>query len=107
MLKLNSEQMRILRGQDIAMIFQDPMTSLNPVLTVGQIVSEPLEIHHLATGKEKHERVAELFKLVGLLPDLMYRYPHEFSGGSANGLGWHGLWHSNLSSLSVMNRLPP
>lgn len=69
------------------MIFQDPYSSLNPRLTVGQIVSEPLEIHHLATGKEKHERVAELFKLVGLLPDLMYRYPHEFSGGQRQRIG--------------------
>lgn len=69
------------------MIFQDPYASLNPRLTAGQIVSEPMEIHRLAKGKDRQERVAELFRLVGLLPDLMYRYPHEFSGGQRQRIG--------------------
>ncbi len=69
------------------MVFQDPYASLNPRLTAGQIVSEPLEIHHLLKGKDRQARVAELFKLVGLLPDLMYRYPHEFSGGQRQRIG--------------------
>lgn len=69
------------------MVFQDPYASLNPRLTAGQIVSEPLEIHRIATGKDKQERIAELFKTVGLLPDLMNRYPHEFSGGQRQRIG--------------------
>ena len=63
------------------MIFQDPYASLNPRMTVGSIVGEPLEVHNVAAGKERQERVQELLKLVGLNPYFVNRYPHEFSGG--------------------------
>ena len=62
-------------------IFQDPYASLNPRMTVGGIVGEPLEVHRIASGKEKLERVKELLDLVGLNPYFINRYPHEFSGG--------------------------
>jgi peptide/nickel transport system ATP-binding protein/oligopeptide transport system ATP-binding protein len=62
-------------------IFQDPFASLNPRMTAGDIVGEPLSVHRLATGHEKRERVAELFDQVGLRPDQMRNYPHQFSGG--------------------------
>lgn len=63
------------------MIFQDPYSSMNPRRTVGDIVAEGLDIHHLCTGKEREERIAELLEMVGLSADQKDRYPHEFSGG--------------------------
>jgi len=63
------------------MIFQDPYASLDPRMSVGELVGEPLEIHGLATGSEKRDRVAELLRRVGLAPSHMRRHPHEFSGG--------------------------
>jgi oligopeptide transport system ATP-binding protein len=69
-------------------IFQDPFASLNPRMTVGDIIGEPLVIHRLAkNAKERYERVAELLRLVGLSPDHMRRYPHEFSGGQRQRIG--------------------
>ena len=66
----------------INMIFQDPYASLNPRMTVGEIIREPMVIHHIyQTRKEQDDRVAELLKIVGLKPDHVRRYPHEFSGG--------------------------
>lgn len=65
----------------VQMVFQDPYSSLNPRMTVYDIISEPLDIHKLAKGEKKKERVLELMKLVGLAPFHLYRYPHEFSGG--------------------------
>jgi oligopeptide transport system ATP-binding protein len=62
-------------------VFQDPFASLNPRMTVGDIVGEPLSVHGLATGSEKQARVAKLFEQVGLRPDQMRNYPHQFSGG--------------------------
>ena len=62
-------------------IFQDPFASLNPRMTAGDIVGEPLSVHRLAAGRAKQERVAELFDQVGLRPDQMQNYPHQFSGG--------------------------
>jgi len=62
-------------------IFQDPFASLNPRMTAGDIVGEPLSVHGMAAGREKRERVAELFEQVGLRPDQMLNYPHQFSGG--------------------------
>jgi peptide/nickel transport system ATP-binding protein/oligopeptide transport system ATP-binding protein len=62
-------------------IFQDPFASLNPRMTAGDIVGEPLSVHGLAAGSKKRERVAELFEQVGLRPDQMLNYPHQFSGG--------------------------
>jgi oligopeptide transport system ATP-binding protein len=69
------------------MVFQDPYASLNPRLTAGEIVGEPLEIHGQARGAEKQKRVAELFKLVGLSREYITRYPHEFSGGQRQRIG--------------------
>ena len=62
-------------------VFQDPFSSLNPRLKAGDIVGEPLSIHGIASGREKRERVAEMFERVGLRRDQMDRFPHEFSGG--------------------------
>jgi peptide/nickel transport system ATP-binding protein len=67
--------------RDVQMIFQDPYASLDPRMSVGELVGEPLEIHGLATGSEKRDRVAELLRRVGLAPSHMRRHPHEFSGG--------------------------
>lgn len=69
------------------MIFQDPYASLDPRVTVGGIVGEPLDIHGLAKGSHRAERVAELFELVGLSPQLRTRYPHELSGGQRQRIG--------------------
>jgi oligopeptide transport system ATP-binding protein len=62
-------------------VFQDPFASLNPRMTAGDIVGEPLGVHGLSSGRQKQERVAELFQQVGLRPDQMKNYPHQFSGG--------------------------
>jgi oligopeptide transport system ATP-binding protein len=67
--------------RSMQIIFQDPFASLNPRMTAGDIVGEPLTVHGLATGKARRERVAELFDQVGLRPDQMQNYPHQFSGG--------------------------
>lgn len=83
LLKLSSEQMRLVRGSEIAMIFQDPMTSLNPVLTIGSQITEALKLHLGMNNKESRTRAAELLSLVGI-PDAERRldnYPHQFSGG--------------------------
>ena len=69
------------------MIFQDPYSSLNPRMTVGDIVGEPLAIHNIAKGKEAEDRIAELLRLVGLNPGFINRYPHEFSGGQRQRIG--------------------
>ncbi|MCI0849439.1 MAG: dipeptide ABC transporter ATP-binding protein [Chloroflexi bacterium] len=69
------------------MIFQDPYASLNPRMSVGAIVGEPLAIHGLAKGKDRRERVAELMRIVGLNPYYASRFPHEFSGGQRQRIG--------------------
>jgi oligopeptide transport system ATP-binding protein len=69
------------------MIFQDPYASLNPRMTVGEIIGEPLEVHNVSKGKETDERVKELLSLVKLNPSYAYRYPHEFSGGQRQRIG--------------------
>ena len=84
--KLKGEQMRRMRRQ-VQMIFQDPYASLNPRMTVGSIIAEPLEIHGLAKGREKSQRVQELLSVVGLNPYFANRYPHEFSGGQRQRIG--------------------
>ena len=67
--------------RSMQIIFQDPFASLNPRMTAGDIVGEPLTVHGLASGDKKRERVAELFDQVGLRPDQMNNFPHQFSGG--------------------------
>jgi len=67
--------------RDIQMVFQDPYAALDPRMTVGELVGEPLAIHGIAAGSERRDRVAELFRHVGLAPEQMRRHPHEFSGG--------------------------
>jgi len=73
--------------RNMQMIFQDPFASLDPRMTVGGIVAEPLEIHNLARGKEKEEKVREMLRIVGLNPYFANRYPHEFSGGQRQRIG--------------------
>ncbi len=83
---LTKEELRRMR-RDVQIIFQDPYSSLNPRMTVGDIIGEPLEIHNLARGKEKLRRVQELLEIVGLAPYHANRYPHEFSGGQRQRIG--------------------
>jgi oligopeptide transport system ATP-binding protein len=83
---LKRDQLRKMRRR-MQIIFQDPYSSLNPRMTVGSIISEPIETHNLATGKAKLERVKELLALVGLNPNYTNRYPHEFSGGQRQRIG--------------------
>ncbi|MBE3037926.1 MAG: dipeptide ABC transporter ATP-binding protein [Chloroflexi bacterium] len=73
--------------RELRMIFQDPYSSLNPRMTVLDIVGEPLLVHKIAKGKELEERVAELLRKVGLRPEYMRRYPHAFSGGQRQRIG--------------------
>lgn len=83
---LEDKEMRRMRRR-MQMIFQDPYASLNPRMTVGSIIASPLEVHHFASGKQKRERVQELLQLVGLNPEFVNRYPHEFSGGQRQRIG--------------------
>ncbi|TVR56105.1 MAG: ATP-binding cassette domain-containing protein [Puniceicoccaceae bacterium] len=84
--KLPDKQLKPLRTR-MQMIFQDPFASLNPRMTVGEIVSEPLLIHRQAKGKEMTDRVAEILLKVGLKPEHRHRYPHAFSGGQRQRIG--------------------
>ncbi len=86
LVKLQGEELRKMR-RNMQMIFQDPYASLNPRMTVGDIIGEPLEVHNIAKGKEKKERVQELLQIVGLNPYFVNRYPHEFSGGQRQRIG--------------------
>jgi len=79
-------QMRRLR-EDMQIIFQDPYGSLNPRMTVGGIIGEPLRVHNRARGRDLADRVAELLRRVGMSPDCRNRYPHEFSGGQRQRIG--------------------
>ncbi len=83
---LNREDMRKLR-REMQIIFQDPYASLNPRMTVGEIIGEPLEIHGVARGAEKAKRVSQLLDVVGLASFHARRYPHEFSGGQRQRIG--------------------
>jgi oligopeptide transport system ATP-binding protein len=83
---LSEEAMRAMRRR-MQIIFQDPFGSLNPRMTAGEIIGEPLETHGLAKGKQKQEQVAELLRIVGLNPKMADRFPHEFSGGQRQRIG--------------------
>lgn len=82
----NKERMRRLR-RDLQIIFQDPYSSLNPRKTVGKIIEEPLIIHDIGDRRERKKRVDELLEVVGLRPEYIDRYPHEFSGGQRQRIG--------------------
>ena len=86
LLSLSNRELRDAR-RDMQIIFQDPYASLNPRMRVGDIVGEGLEIHKLAKGKARRERVMELLHQVGLREDHYDRYPHEFSGGQRQRIG--------------------
>jgi len=86
LVKMRGDQLRRMRRQ-MQMIFQDPYASLNPRMTVGGIVGEPLEVHNIGTRAERLERVRELLAVVGLNPYFINRYPHEFSGGQRQRIG--------------------
>jgi peptide/nickel transport system ATP-binding protein/oligopeptide transport system ATP-binding protein len=85
-LQFSGERMRAAR-RDMQIVFQDPYSSLNPRMRVGEIVEEPLVIHKLGTRSERRARVEELFQLVGLDPLYVQRFPHEFSGGQRQRIG--------------------
>jgi oligopeptide transport system ATP-binding protein len=84
--KLSSGRLRRVRRK-MQIIFQDPFASLDPRMTIGDIIAEPMDNFHLARGKERRTRVQELLRLVGLNPNFTNRYPHEFSGGQRQRIG--------------------
>ncbi|QQR39561.1 ABC transporter ATP-binding protein [Devosia rhizoryzae] len=85
--KMSPRELIALR-KDIQMVFQDPLASLNPRMTAGQIIAEPLQIHYPEVGKEERtRRVAEVMQKVGLTPAMINKYPHEFSGGQCQRIG--------------------
>jgi peptide/nickel transport system ATP-binding protein len=83
---LSRRELRPLR-RSLHMVFQDPYSSLNPRMTVGEIVGEPLRLHRIVAGREREGRVVEMFERVGLRPELRFRYPHELSGGQRQRVG--------------------
>lgn len=83
---LQQSELRTKRRR-MQMIFQDPYASLNPRMTIGTIIGEPLEVHDGLEGTEKNDRIKELLELVGINPTLVNRYPHEFSGGQRQRIG--------------------
>jgi oligopeptide transport system ATP-binding protein len=85
-LALSGEEMRRAR-RNMQIVFQDPYSSLNPRMRVSQIIEEPLVIHRMGSRAERRERVVELYRLVGLDPATLDRYPHEFSGGQRQRIG--------------------
>lgn len=84
--KLSNKDMKPYR-KHMQMIFQDPYASLNPRMTVGDIIGEPLDIHNIAQGKEREEKIKYYISKVGLHPDHINRYPYEFSGGQRQRIG--------------------
>ena len=83
---LKPEKLRRMRRR-MQIIFQDPYGSLDPRMTVGAIIAEPIDTHHLASGAARKERIADLLRIVGLDPKYVTRYPHEFSGGQRQRIG--------------------
>src|SRR5207237_1735298 len=86
MLEMGKRELRELR-REMQIVFQDPYASLNPRMKVRDIVGEPLVIHKVGTKRDRRERVAALLRRVGLDPDFMDRFPHEFSGGQRQRIG--------------------
>jgi oligopeptide transport system ATP-binding protein len=84
--QMQGEELRRMRTR-MQIIFQNPYSSLNPRMTVGRILTEPMQVHGIARGKEAEERVAELLRLVGLNPSFVNRFPAEFSGGQRQRIG--------------------
>ena len=84
--KVNKNDLRVMR-RNMQLIFQDPYASLDPRMTAGNIIGEPMIVHNLVKGNEYKEQVDELFKLVQLEPYMADRYPHEFSGGQRQRIG--------------------
>ena len=80
-LQMSDKELEHMRGNDVAMIFQDPMTALNPVLTVGEQIAESIMLHEHIPMKEAFERAKEMLKMVGIAESRAYDYPHQFSGG--------------------------
>ncbi len=80
-LGMAQEELEKVRGNDVAMIFQDPMTALNPVMTVGQQIGESIELHQHLSKAEAFEKAKEMLKMVGIAESRAYDYPHQFSGG--------------------------
>jgi peptide/nickel transport system ATP-binding protein len=101
--KLNRGELRPLRPQ-MQMIFQDPYGSLNPRMTLFDIVGEPLLVNGMANRKEREERVAELLRLVGMRPEYMQRFPTAFSGASASASASRGRCRSIRASSSQTSR---
>lgn len=87
LLKKSQKEMRRVRGKKIAMIFQDPMTSLDPVITVGDQISEMIRLHEHLSKKEAWERAEEMLEVVGIRRDRAKDYPHQFSGGMKQRVG--------------------
>lgn len=85
-LSLKGKQLKAFR-RDVQIIFQDPYASLNPRMTIGELVSEPLAIHQVGDKASRLQRVRELLEIVGLNPEHINRYPHEFSGGQRQRIG--------------------
>jgi oligopeptide transport system ATP-binding protein len=86
LMQLKQEQMRRMR-RNMQLIFQDPFASLDPRMSAGDIIGEPIKVHNLAKGQEYRDQVAELFRMVELEPFMADRYPHEFSGGQRQRIG--------------------
>ncbi len=81
LLKVSEKEMRKIRGKEIAMIFQDPMTSLNPVMTVADQIAEVIRLHDGGSRAEAHKKACDMLELVGIRPERGSDYPHQFSGG--------------------------
>ena len=84
--RMRPKQLQKLRGK-LQIVFQDPFSSLSPRMLIRDVVAEPLAIHHMGTARQRYQRVAELLQAVGLNPDHLWRFPHEFSGGQRQRIG--------------------
>jgi oligopeptide/dipeptide ABC transporter ATP-binding protein len=84
--RMSGRRLHEIRGK-LQIVFQDPFSSLSPRMLVRDIIAEPLEIHHMGTRQERYKRVAELLQAVGLNPEHLWRFPHEFSGGQRQRIG--------------------